>query len=424
MKKMLMLGTCKGSIEMIKTAKRKGIYTIVTDYLPPEKSKAKMISDEYWMVNTADIDELEKKCREERIDGVVTGVSEFNLEITMELTKRLGLRCYCTPEAWHFSRNKYDFKKLCKENGVRMAEDYYLSNPPTETELEKIKYPVVVKAIDLSSNRGMSYCYNKNELIKACEYARSMSKSDRIIVERMLKGPEVSAVYALRDGEIRLVSFCSMNHQPGEPENCYSISTTESMYLHRFLKEENEDIIRALKAVGCKEGFAWVEMMIDEDSHFYLLEMGYRLCGDEINIPLRTVANYDAQEWIMDYALGIDRPISQLPKSQSDYYPTCGCVYSLWTNQAGSVKSIQGIEEVLAQNPNIVWDSLISPGDTVRQYMLMGEFLFEAKDVEEMCNIISMINSNVSILNDKDEEMVIHYTDYKHLVETSRKYVM
>ena len=58
--KLLMLGTCKGSIEMIKTAKKKGYYTIVTDYLEPEKSKAKLISDEYWMINTGAIDELEK----------------------------------------------------------------------------------------------------------------------------------------------------------------------------------------------------------------------------------------------------------------------------------------------------------------------------------------------------------------------------
>ena len=47
MKKLLMLGTCKGSIEMLKTAKKKNIYTIVTDYLPPEQSFGKRIADEY-----------------------------------------------------------------------------------------------------------------------------------------------------------------------------------------------------------------------------------------------------------------------------------------------------------------------------------------------------------------------------------------
>ncbi len=423
MKKLLMLGTCKGSIEMLKTAKKKNIYTIVTDYLPPEQSFGKRIADEYWMINTSDVDALEKKCREEKIDGIITGVSEFNLERTMELTKRLGLQCYCTPEAWHYSRNKYDFKKLCKDIGVQVAEGYEISNPPKETEMEKVKYPVVVKAINLSGNRGMSYCYNQDDLLKACELARESSGNETIIVERMLQGPEVSAVYVMAGGAVRLLSFCSMYHQPGEPQNCYSISTTESRYLEKFLKEENEDVIRVLKAVGCKEGFAWVEMIIDEDGHFYLLEMGYRLCGDEINIPLRTVAKFDVHEWIMDYALGKKHSQDDLPQAQAAYYPTCGCVYSLWTNQEGKIEKIQGVEEI-TEKGDIFWDSLVREGDTVRKHMLIGEFMFEASDVYEMCDIIKDINSKIGIKNGLGEEMVIHYTDYDCLINPSRHFTV
>lgn len=55
-----MLGTSKASCEMIEYAKSQGIYTIVTDYFEPEKSKAKLIADEYWMISTGDFDALEK----------------------------------------------------------------------------------------------------------------------------------------------------------------------------------------------------------------------------------------------------------------------------------------------------------------------------------------------------------------------------
>ena len=41
-----MLGTSGMSCEMIRYAKSLGVYTITTDYLPPEKSVAKKISDE------------------------------------------------------------------------------------------------------------------------------------------------------------------------------------------------------------------------------------------------------------------------------------------------------------------------------------------------------------------------------------------
>ena len=55
MKKLLFLGTGKGTIEMIKTARRKGIYTIVTDFSSPEKSLGKMFSDEYWMISKSNL---------------------------------------------------------------------------------------------------------------------------------------------------------------------------------------------------------------------------------------------------------------------------------------------------------------------------------------------------------------------------------
>ena len=85
MEKLLMLGTSLMSREIVQYAKSQGVYTIVTDYLPPDKSTAKLISDEYWMINTSELDVLEKKCREEHVTAVMCGVSEFNLEMTMAL---------------------------------------------------------------------------------------------------------------------------------------------------------------------------------------------------------------------------------------------------------------------------------------------------------------------------------------------------
>ena len=418
MKKLLMLGTSKGSVEMVKLAKKKGLYTIVTDFKDPVHSRAKLFADEYWMIDVSDIDALEERCRAEKVNGVVCGVSEFCLEVTMELTKRLGLPCYCTPEAWHYSRNKYDFKQLCKRVGVRMAEDYYLSNPPTEAELDSVKFPVVVKAIDLSENRGMSYCYDREELVEACKYARSASKSETIIVERMIKGPEVAADYVMADGEVSLLSFNSLNHQSGELQNCYSISITEQKYLKKFLEEENEDIIQALKAVGCREGFAWVEMIVDEDGHFYLLEMGYRLCGNEINVPLKALTGFDVHEWIIDYAMGKKHKSTELPPMQKDYFNGVGCVYCLWSNQEATIGAIDGLEEV--EKAGFSWDSVVQVGDKVPMHSLMGELMFTASTIQDTCDALAYLNEKVSVKNTSGEEMVIHFTDYDRLIENSR----
>ena len=58
MKKLLMLGTSYGTGLMLDYAKSQGVHTIVTDYLEPEHSPGKLIADEYWMINTGDLDAL------------------------------------------------------------------------------------------------------------------------------------------------------------------------------------------------------------------------------------------------------------------------------------------------------------------------------------------------------------------------------
>ena len=316
MKKLLMLGTSYGTCLMLKYAKSQGVYTIVTDYNEPEHSPGKQISDEYWMINTGDLDALEAKCRADGVNAVVCGISEFNLEMCMELCRRLGLPCYCTPEAWHYSRDKVDYKALATAVGAPLATDYYLSDPPTRAELDAVRYPVVVKPVDLSCNRGISYVHNEEELLIACDYARSMSKSRKLVIERMLRGEEWYGVYALADGQVSLLGLCAMYAEPGFPKFCYSITSTLSNHVEDFCREINPHIENVLKAVGCREGYAWTQAMLDEDGHFYILEMGYRLDGDMMFVPFKDLLGFDTIAWIVDYALGKRNDPAQLPPSQ------------------------------------------------------------------------------------------------------------
>lgn len=71
MKNLLMLGTAKGSKEILLEAKNRGYYTIVTDYLEPKESRGKLLSDEYWMISTSDFDTLEKSVKRKILMGFV-----------------------------------------------------------------------------------------------------------------------------------------------------------------------------------------------------------------------------------------------------------------------------------------------------------------------------------------------------------------
>lgn len=414
MTKMLMLGTSNGSREMLRYAKSQGIYTIVTDYLDPDHSIAKKMADEYWMINTTDIDALAEKCKQENVTAVITGVSEFNLERSLELCTKTGMRCYCSPESWHYSKDKQDFKRLCKKLGVPVPTDYSISEKLTDEELDRIKYPVVLKPVDLSSNRGISYCYNKQDVIKAYHLARSMSKNPNIIVERMLHGEEWFASYALAKGEISLLALNAMYAQPGEPANCYTITTTVSDNVERFVNEVNPQIEKLLKEIGCKEGFVWVQAMLDEDGHFYIIEMGYRLEGAMIFIPYKDVCNFDVIKWMVDYACGRECLPSQLPPGQKKAYKKCGCAMMLWANKSGVATRVEGIEEV-SKIPGVIVDVRTKVGDQISQYRPYGNILFTTENCDEMCNIIDIVNKKIRIIDENGTDMIIKYTNFDYL---------
>lgn len=413
MEKLLMLGTAKGSKEILEEAKKRGYYTIVTDYDEPSDSRGKLISDTYWMDSTGDYETLEKKCREEKITGVINGISTFNISATIELTKRLNKPCYCSKESWHYTVDKRDFKDICIKNHVPVATDYYLSDNPQREELDAIQYPVVVKAIDQSANRGMSYCFSPDDIIPACEYAKSVSASDTIVVERMLKGHEYTAWYALADGDASLINFSKMYHKKGYPSNCYSITTTYTDSLDKYLEEVDPFIKNAFNEMGCKEGIAWIEMMLDEDGHFYVIEMGYRMSGDMMALVHKNVSNFNSYAWLLDIAMGIKHTKQDLPLSQNKLPERIGCSYILWSKEAGTITKWNGFDKIIGSN-NINIETTLGVGSKISKHQYLAVITCDVDTYEELCEVINKINKNVEIWNEQ-ENIIIYYDDMDSL---------
>lgn len=415
MKKLLMLGTSKGSCEMIEYAKSQGIYTIVTDPRSPEESCAKLISDEYWMIDTSHIDELEKKCIDEKINGVCCGISTFCIPSVMELCKRLDLPTYCTPDSWNYTINKFDFKKLCRDNYVPIAKDYYVSKNPTEEELNTIQFPVIVKAVDQSANRGMSYCYYKEDIVPAINYAHSFSKNNKVIIERMLHGVEYTAYYALADGESSLVCLYSDLAQSGTPNKCYAINSTACDKLDLYLKEVHPYFSNAIKQAGLREGVCWIELILDEDGHFYVIEMGYRMTGDMMAIPIRDIYGFDSYKWLVDFAMGVRHKPDSLPCSQISVKKECGCSYILWSKgKTGEIEKIDGIEEI-SDLPGVTLVSDVSVGSKFVENQYLITFLFAKESIEQICEIIEIINKKIHIFDGEGEDIILRYTDFDTL---------
>lgn len=412
MRKLLILGSDFGTLQVVREAHKMGLYVIAADLM--ETSPTKQEADEAWRLSSTDTDTLVRKCQEENITALMFGASDFNVWNAREVCKRLGLPIYCDSDyACRVARDKGEFKRICKAVGAPVATDYYLTDALADEELDKVQYPVVVKPVDKSGNRGMSYCSNREELLAGYKAAREISEKE-IIVERQLHGKEYNVHYVLADGHARLLYFSSTHHEPGEAENLYSFKCTTSCHLKQYIEEVNDSVIRAIEKSECREGIVWFDCIRDDDGHFYLLEMGYRFGGVMTYVPYEKVTGFNTVKWMLECALGVKHEEKGLPPALDKALSGCAASYNLFSKCDGEIAKIEGLTEI-ENLPGIYVDIPKREGNLVRSNACMGLLGIYGENIEEVCARLQEVNSLLKTTNAAGENMFIYFDDYDSL---------
>ena len=416
MQKILMLGTSLGSVEIVETAREMGCYTIVTDNLDPELSHAKKVADEYWMISTNELDLLEAKCIEEEVSAVFAGISEYNLDRVKELTSRLGLPCYIEDAAWKYARDKSAFKKKCREIGIPIVEEYTVSDPPQHEELAVIEYPVVVKPVDGTGNKGLSICTNEAELIAGCKKARENSVKGNILIERYITGEETWHYYFLAENEIRNVCCGRVFRQPGYPTFLYLLGTSAVADTKEFKDQVDEKCVRFLKEIGCKKGISWFQFIKDENGTYYALEMAQRMSADCSGKAVKKAIGVNSIEWMLDIALGKEHTADMLPRPSEPPYRSAQCVYYHFAERDGTITAMHGYDNLDSEKYQVSFVTHV--GDNIPKYRLMIRIVFNASTAKEMCESIQYINKHTRILDQNKQNMYISFTDYDEIMNS------
>ena len=410
MKKLLMLGTSLGSKEIIRKARERGWYTIVTDNLPPEKTPAKQISDDYWMISTADTGTLEMKSREEGIDAVFAGVSEFNLDRVRILAEALHLPCYIDPETWTIARNKRLFKRKCIEMGIPVVPEYPVPVPGDEGSWERIEYPVVVKPVDCTGNAGLSFCHNREELEKGIRKARSAGTNPDIILEQYIAGEETWNYYIAAEGTVHYVYSGGVFRQPGYPTFLYSFGISAPKGIDDFLARMNSRCTEMLRNIGFREGIAWIQCLRDAEGNYYALEMAHRMSSDVSGNILEKCLGFNTVDWMLDTALGVRHCADSLPGPIKRPFVGAMCVYYLFADHKGHIMRMEGFDGLDPSRFQV--ERIVNEGDDVRQYQLMVKIAFFIPNAGGICQTLRELNGIIRIDDQSGSDLIVRYTNY------------
>lgn len=299
-KKLLILGAGIVETTLVKRAQGYGIYVVVTDYNTDHRiSPAKDIADEYWDISWSDIDALEAKCRKERIDGVISGYSEFRVENNIKLCERLGFPCYINMDQLNITRDKILFKDTCRKSGVPVIKEY--------TSVDDVdEFPVIVKPADRAGSIGVGIADNYSELVKAYTYAMEKSVCKKVIIEQYIQNKtKFDVYYAIINGEITLLSSDDvlMAKANGREKVVQSAWVLPSVY-HDLYKDKADPLLRKMISnMGIKNGYIFFSGFADGTGDFRFFECGFRLCGGHLYHYFPKIGHVNNMDLLIFYAL-------------------------------------------------------------------------------------------------------------------------
>ncbi len=411
MKKLLLLGADNSAVDAVRYARAKGIYTIVTDYNPPEKVEAKRLADEYWMISVAELDELEKKCREEQVSGVFAGIQEFCLDCCKELCERLGLPFYASDLGWRASRDKSLYKKVCRECGLATPVRFGLDEAFRPEDLEKIKYPVIIKPADSNAQQGLSLVRSEDELRQAYDLAMSFSVSKDIVVEEYIQGNEVFIFCFIHDGIVELLGVSeSLNAKDINGRANYAFGIHRSRYMGQVRETLMPRFRLLAEKLGCRNG-ACVFQGIFRDDEYYNLEYGFRLDGIRSWRHLSRTAGIDQLALMVDLSLGIQPDDSIWDNIIPEEERPLSVAYIIW-GRPGRVERtvgqdlIRNRDDIAILLENFTAGSEIRPNNNMRS--IVYDLTVYGNSYEELGRKVKEINDTLHFYDPQGRDLLIY----------------
>jgi len=243
-------------------------------------------------LNTDDFEKLKDFIIEKKIELVVIGPEKPLVNGLVDYLETFKIKVFGPNKiASQLEGSKIFTKKICKKHNIPTAEFGIFDNINSANEfLKKSKYPIVIKADNLASGKGVYICDNNKESANAVReiFGGKFGKAKSVLIEEFLNGEEMS-FFVISDG-ISIQNFGTAQDHKRVLEGdmgkntggmgAYSPSRLITDELEKkIIKKIINPTLKALKEMDTDyKGFLYAGLMI-VDNEPYLIEYNVRM-GD------------------------------------------------------------------------------------------------------------------------------------------------
>ena len=243
-------------------------------------------------IDLNDFEKLRNFIEENKIDLVVVGPEQPLVDGITDYLQKFNIKVFGPNKiASQLEGSKIFTKKLCEKYNIPTAKfGIFTNSKDTLNYLDQVNYPIVIKADNLASGKGVYICNTKDEAIVAVEeiFNGKFGEAKNILLEEFLNGEEMS-FFIITDGTTIKNFGTAQDHKrvlEGDkgkntggmgaysPSRLYS-SEIEKKILDRIIKPT----LKGLNDLGTSyQGFLYAGLMIVNNDP-YLIEYNVRM-GD------------------------------------------------------------------------------------------------------------------------------------------------
>ncbi|GHU72198.1 hypothetical protein FACS189450_09540 [Spirochaetia bacterium] len=349
MKKLLILGASPDFVIFVESAKAKGLYTIALDGNP--KGPAKTIADKSYDIDVRNIDEIEKICRKEKIDGIVTGCSEVLLESYVELANRLSLPCYLTREQLKQVRVKSITKEKLLNAGVKVPRNTQIGKDFSDEDLKGFKWPLIIKPEDGYGSKGIFIVENIEQIREKFDESIKYSSLQYNAVEEYCFDPEYNIFFWVEDGKPHIL-YISDRLTIGKDINNIGYCS-DCIYQSKIFDEIYPLAIDVCKRIvtefKLEHGTFSLQIFYSPENGIQVCELAGRVFGAGESLTCRMLTGISPEVLLIDFAIGKKSNVnwSNLKINPQNRY----AILYMYAHP-GKIRKISG-EDFIANNPNI-----------------------------------------------------------------------
>lgn len=421
-KALLILGAISAMVDIVKNAKNKGYYVIVTDYY--EDSPAKKYADESWMFSIDDVDGIVDMARKRGVDGVMNYCIDPVQKPYQEICEKLSLPCVAGFEQFEIMTNKDKFGECCLKYGVGTIPTYEVEDFSHIESLLKVDFPVVVKPVDGRASKGISICTDVKEVNDAVKIALDHSKRKVVRIEKYLQCPEICVKYFACDGEFYLSTMADVYKCfTEEGEKVYlGTQTYPSRFLKEYLETTHGKVLNMLKSIGIKNGAMSLTGFYD-NGVFRFFDPSLRMGGAQDWCIAAAASGIDISDCLTEFAM-CGRIIDKYNLKKLDCAiankPSALLYFDIGV---GTIGYIDGITEASMLGNVVGYHMCHKVGDEIKGLgtsdNVAVRFIVSADTTLDLVKTIEKIQSIVSIKDINGDDMVISPFDSSVLLEGS-----